>query len=592
MYNMFQRNKVDVLLAQETFLDEQTSLFFESNFPLVSITSIRNETSRGVSIIINTRTTEWIPATPNSDSPILFADEEARLLVCKICVRGMPLTVANIYAPADNTQKIPWFTATTENIRSSSLPLPCDIIGGNFNHSITRRDRRTGVSPSSSIVDASLELLRVLGKDECDYIDNWRSHNPRTIAFTFYRQKKGVSRINRIYVRSERLAECTEWKISSHSLPTDHKAVSMVLEITTPSTRGPGRWRLNPILLKLREVRETCRKALTTLSGQDPLQEWVQYKQEIGTFLREVSSSSRRKHTKLRLNLERRKERLWNQRRPQVNNLALEMKIEAVEVQEQCLADWYNRSYAYNAMAKHFLLNEKPTKWFFSRVRQDTYQSINALEDEQGTKISSPKGLLDITTRFYGDLYSEKPSDKEARKEILRYLTTKISDEAMGSLTAPITAREIKLSHLRKQRPFRKLNHLCNQNLPHNQTLRRKQRRLYNLVQPQDQNPLRNLPPLCNQSLLRKRRQLQNQPLLCSLHPPHKQDHLQNQPPLLPLHQFDVRIRPREHRPRNPCLHQSRRMRNWLRAKSSPSLISNRRKPQLSKIRIPIQPLC
>ena len=43
----------------------------------------------------------------------------------------------------------------------------------------------------------------------------------------------------------------------------------------------------------------------------------------------------------------------------------LEARLSAIETQEEHLTNVFNKNYAYNAMAKHLMLNEKPIKWFF-----------------------------------------------------------------------------------------------------------------------------------------------------------------------------------------------------------------------------------
>ena len=60
-------------------------------------------------------------------------------------------------------------------------------------------------------------------------------------------------------------AQISEWKISPHGLPTDHRMISTALKTQAPGNRGPGRWRLNPTLLKVKRIREPCEKALIDL---------------------------------------------------------------------------------------------------------------------------------------------------------------------------------------------------------------------------------------------------------------------------------------------------------------------------------------
>ena len=124
--------------------------------------------SRGVSIIINNKTTEWL------EDPLLYTDEAGRLMVTRIIVKGVSLTIANVYAPADTAQRIPWFTATAEALENNPLPYVCDLIGGDFNHSTSMLDRRTRQPPPQRVIRVSQRLINALRRDECDCTDGWR----------------------------------------------------------------------------------------------------------------------------------------------------------------------------------------------------------------------------------------------------------------------------------------------------------------------------------------------------------------------------------------------------------------------------------
>jgi hypothetical protein len=114
----------------------------------------------------------------------------------------------------------------------------------------------------------------------------------------------------------------------------------------------------------------------------------------------------RKSSRKLKTSLEKRRKELWRKRAAGVADHALERKLATIAVREQCLEEGAYRSYSYNALAKHMLLDEQPSKWSFSRVRQDSNLSIEAIKDEQGNVLSTPSGILGTAAGFYQELYS------------------------------------------------------------------------------------------------------------------------------------------------------------------------------------------
>ena len=444
MYNVMQTYKIDVVLAQKTFLTDEAFNYYESNYSMISIATNWQENScEGVFIIINNRTTSWLSTPQALDNHILYRDDNGWILICRIFTRNRALTIANVYAPAEVTQQYEWLTTTTNSLANTPLSYPCDIVGGDWNQTLTRLDWQSRQSPSACTCRAQQELLEQLEKMKCVYIDGWQSHHPNVMAFTYY-WHEGISRIDWLYVRSELMKECKDWKILSSGLPTDHWAVSLTIGMRTSGDWGPDRWWLNPLILKNTKIIHSCRDTLKMLPGQNPLTEWQLYKITVKKTLQGYTKDSQKSQSQLRYNLERRRQRLWEKRCSDTLDQALEMRIAAIELQEQCLAEWQHHSYVYNALAKHFLLNEKPTKWFFSRVKIDTYHNINALRDEQDVLHTSSEELLDVATTYYDNLYAKKSSDKGAQEQMLECLHFKISNLQAEGMVKPITTHEIR----------------------------------------------------------------------------------------------------------------------------------------------------
>ena len=442
-YDMMMSQGIDILCVQESGLNAEACSYYETRFPKILIAcahSADDGQGSGIATMINTTTTTW--DSPEEDP--VACRYGGRILVTRIRCRGVPMTIANIYAPAQVTPRLSWLIEANQFL-STLPPLSCDAIAGDWNEVTEARDRRGRhvLNPQRS---ALLDLVNTLGGDN-PMADGWRLRNPSTIAYSFRENRnqrwREVSRLDRIYIREDWIQQSQGWKISPSGLPTDHYTVTACIPLTEIE-RGPGRWRLNPLMLRRGWVRNWCLDYLKDMPTTNPGQEWVKFKAAVKDHLN--AEGSKRTFNKLSSNLERRRLNLCKKRHPEIPNEALENRIAALEFQENCLAEWHYRDYSYTALAKHLLLDEKPTKWFYSKARQFGGSNIATLRDEQGELHTAPDDLLAIATRFYGRLYEAKPSEAAARSRITGCINKRIPVGSKKELSALITGKEVAAS--------------------------------------------------------------------------------------------------------------------------------------------------
>ena len=94
-------------------------------------------------------------------------------------------------------------------------------------------------------------------------------------------------------------------------------------------------------------------------------------------------------------------------------------------------------------MTKHLLLNEKFTKWFFSKTKQDSYHNIDDLRNEQNIVREFSNEFFEIVFRYYEKLYFVKSSNKKTRKNILNAISNKISINEQNFITFKMNAKNI-----------------------------------------------------------------------------------------------------------------------------------------------------
>ena len=323
MYDLFQRCKMDILLIQESGITRELQAYFQEAFPLISIAAHyvndpgREGIGRGAAVIINNKTTVWNQDEEHGHK--IFHSGDGRLLICRVICRDRPITVGCAYAPAKGEERIPWLTQVNEKLEISPLEHPCDVVGGDWNITLETMDRaiRAGIATAQQRL-GFVRLINNLGGGRMDLVDGWRLSHPDEREYTLHVGKDGIptSRIDRIYLRGDWMDMSEGWSIEASGISTDHKAVVATLCFEKTLNRGPGRWRMSPLLLKRAKVREAARQALEALPWSDPMTEWSVYKASISEALKSLVTADRKANSRLGLTLKKRRKNMERKRRP------------------------------------------------------------------------------------------------------------------------------------------------------------------------------------------------------------------------------------------------------------------------------------
>ena len=444
-----------------------------------------DEKTGGVGVIIRTSLVEFLDN--DGDDGVAVEDDAGRLLVVRLRHReGPSIQVGNVYMP---WQPDKW-VRLCDAVLGAGLGerQRADILLGDWNYSDQALDRTSG-RPSPGVMKERMpKLLTELGGPHMGLCDVWRRRNPEVIAFTHDNPAGGKSRGDRIYM-SHRLERVTTG-VDTRAPPawTDHWAVAA--ELCVPGEkRGPGRWRLNPRLLRQPAVkaflaggpkvgvpwgvpqeaqggepdavgsqgenRTGCRTGGRE-RGSGPMDperfrqlteegagSWTAAKKGIAAALKTVGMVAKRKRFSERRRVRLRRNALMQKRRRGERNEALGRTIASLEGKERALSEMATQEYAYNAMAKNALLGEKATKWFFESTRERNQTTIPGLRDSEGHVVRDPAGMLEIGQKFYEELYRVKGSERRAAEEVLGAWSNKISAAASRDLDAPITVEEV-----------------------------------------------------------------------------------------------------------------------------------------------------
>lgn len=409
--------------------------------------------SKGIAILIRA---ESLRGPREGAAQVIYGDTEGRYMVAHVVLRDRAVNVANVYLPAHPERRRRYLSQMTPPPAEETgphRPVPeaaqADIFCGDWNMVEAEIDRTSSKPPGKQDSDTLRNFLYRYGKDQGGFADGWREWYPTRREYTHRNSNQGQSRIDRIYIRRDWLTEAHRWKMIQppDQLNLDHRAVTVQLKATIVQQRGPGRPRLRPTLLKNPRYIRQSQQALRTRSEPQALvgdpDLWEEYKTTILQSLQAQERAERRRRTKTRGRLYKRRDKLVQRRGP-AHDPALEQEVAQVEAQMGAHETAEALRYHYNAMAKHHILGERPSKWFFQLMaeKQRTGTFIEGLGHGDYIE-TSPEGKLAAVNQFYTELLDEKPSDPEARHDFLQAITKKISRKHANQLKKPITTKEV-----------------------------------------------------------------------------------------------------------------------------------------------------
>ncbi|KAJ4466438.1 hypothetical protein C8J55DRAFT_439915, partial [Lentinula edodes] len=152
------------------------------------------------------------------------------------------LSILAIYAPNTDTRSNTnfWLKMRDFFIQHPRIRKP-DFMVGDCNMVEEPLDRLPARNDHTAMVDALDEL-----KSTIQIEDGWRNTYPSTLKYTYKQSRSGQitkhSRLDRIYVNTDKMIHSYEWKIESPGITTDHDLVSVRYTCEAAPATGQGRW--------------------------------------------------------------------------------------------------------------------------------------------------------------------------------------------------------------------------------------------------------------------------------------------------------------------------------------------------------------
>jgi len=352
--------------------------------------------------------------------------------------------VANIYAPANRANnRINFFNRVKAWAKDANIH-NTDIIMGDLNMALDSELDRSepgarGASQAERVAWSEMATQLCGGTMP---LDIWRTIHGNTKSWTRTDTARGTSsRLDYIFIRPDWIAIVRS--IQTHPWEgSDHSAVRLVLGFQANVKRGPGRWRLNPDLLKSREVVKDIKAIIKNArwNPKDPIQDWIKLKESIASYCRLSESRQKRKSEKFRMKLVNQRIRLEN--RPQdAKTVGLLKSIKATVCRQDT---WSAKNMKYNGIAKKRKVQSKLGREFYQSLPAAIMveeQNITSLTKQDGTRINDQEEILEEARGFYETLWTAEPVDRKAQKTLLNGVEARVSSEGRKDLVSVVGMR-------------------------------------------------------------------------------------------------------------------------------------------------------
>ena len=195
--------------------------------------------SRGVCTIVPKSLAKFITKTSK--------DEEGRYIALQFHLGGKNYTIVNIYAPTQEktVEQLEYLKIIEQML--DEFPESQFIMGGDFN--IIQNPILDKFKPKTEEPSTNAKYLEGI-KKEYHLGDIWRILNPQLKRFTWRRRNPlQQSRLD-FWLVTNSLIQCIKKCNIGISFLSDHNIIDITIQLTKPSPRGKGFWKLNNALLK------------------------------------------------------------------------------------------------------------------------------------------------------------------------------------------------------------------------------------------------------------------------------------------------------------------------------------------------------
>jgi len=331
-------------------------------------------------------------------------DQDGRILILDITIKGTRLTIANIYAPNGDTPE--FFKKVFDMV--DSLDNSNIIIGGDMNLVLDVHMDKKGGNPETHENCRKLLLEYMENKDLHDI---WRRNNPFKTEYTWRSYKKPYiyCRLD-FFLLSFNLVSVSCDNIITPGFRSDHDIVNTNI-ILNKNVRGNGFWKLNCSLLQNEKYIKAIENCIDNICIDNPGTEdgllWETLKCRIRGTSVKFSSIIKKEKDKILKEYEHRLRTLKKEMPNSTNPDSCAREINTVEGKIEIIIRNKTEGARIRSKIKNYEEGEKSTKYFYNlEKRRYENKNIKILIDDKGNSIMNPDDILKEEVRYYQKLYT------------------------------------------------------------------------------------------------------------------------------------------------------------------------------------------
>ena len=428
--HLTKKHKPDFIFLQETNINKQyTAQRYTADMGFKHSIFSLGTYARGVAII---QTSDKYTITHQ------HTDREGRIAIARVEEETHKYTLVNIYAPAQNTDKPPFFEQLEELLHTTYKDDNL-ILGGDFNFTVDEADRKHTPGPSTHNQTTQHNNWLDNTINHFGLVDAYRSQNPSGRETTLaHVSSQATSRLDRFYVQKEghiekivHIGETLEF--------TDHKAVLISISAfcgKQNTHKKSPHWKLNNSLLDnplyTKHITTLIQNTIDTTDAQTDIGElWTLLKRSIKQQTIAIATHI----NKQRINKERQLKEKLNTSQEDTT------ETETILLQLQEILD-----HKYTGARKRCRqrgMTEGPNRAFLT-IEQNIQKkrTINKIVDAQGATHEDNDNIADAFKIHFQNIYTSEATDETAQNETLKHCKH-LNEEEKTSIDTPITLQDI-----------------------------------------------------------------------------------------------------------------------------------------------------
>ena len=315
-----------------------------------------------------------------------------------------------------------------------------NIIIGDFNFVEHDVDKGKGMDGKDKMISSVWKDFKTDKLIE----DPFRMQFPRKKQYSFV-APSGKSRGDRVYVSEDSLPMLSEIKYTNTGFNSAHKI--MTFDLREKRQIGPSYWKLNCSHLEDNLYQQEIEGVINDISDlgiPDPIRRWHLFHIVVAGVSRDYSARKARIKKGIKSEIIKQLTQLEtlsdkDMSSSQKKNLAYYKskfnQITTEEIRGHQIRTRGNPDYEMN----------EPNIAFYAKLekKSQTRNTINELQDENGSIKTKNEDLLSIAEKYYRKLFTPSNTDKLRQTQLLRNIAKRINATERQNLDAPITEKEL-----------------------------------------------------------------------------------------------------------------------------------------------------